>query len=127
LNNNNIINNNNNNNNNNSRNQSQSEVTNLRAKKRRWDAIIVGIAFSLAFVLLISKVAHITPCEAINYFNIDTKACVLVSNSNSIEGQLASQHGLGFAIIIQYALLVLELSEDLMYQVQQFLQNIGLQ
>jgi hypothetical protein len=124
LNNNNII---DNNNNNNSRNQSQSEVTNLRAKKRRWDAIIVGIAFSLAFVLLISKVAHITPCEAINYFNIDTKACVLVSNSNSIEGQLASQHGLGFAIIIQYALLVLELSEDLMYQVQQFLQNIGLQ
>jgi hypothetical protein len=122
LNNNNII-----NNNNNSRNQSQSEVTNLRAKKRRWDAIIVGIAFSLAYVLLISKVAHITPCEAINYFNIETKACVLVSNSNSIEGQLASQHGLGFAIIIQYALLVLELSEDLMYQVQQFLQNIGLQ
>jgi hypothetical protein len=122
LNNNNII-----NNNNNSRNQSQSEVTNLRAKKRRWDAIIVSIAFSLAYVLLISKVAHITPCEAINYFNIETKACVLVSNSNSIEGQLASQHGLGFAIIIQYALLVLELSEDLMYQVQQFLQNIGLQ
>jgi hypothetical protein len=122
LNNNNII-----NNNNNSRNQSQSEVTNLRAKKRRWDAIIVSIAFSLAFVLLISKVAHITPCEAINYFNIETKACVLVSNSNSIEGQLASQHGLGFAIIIQYALLVLEQSEDLMYQVQQFLQNIGLQ
>jgi hypothetical protein len=122
LNNNNII-----NNNNNSRNQSQSEVTNLRAKKRRWDAIIVSIAFSLAYVLLISKVAHITPCEAINYFNIETKACVLVSNSNSIEGQLASQHGLGFAIIIQYALLVLEQSEDLMYQVQQFLQNIGLQ
>lgn len=123
MNNNNII----NNNNNNSRNQSQSEVTNLRAKKRRWDAIIVGIAFSLAFVLLISKVAHITPCEAINYFNIDTKACVLVSNSNSIEGQLASQHGLGFAIIVQYALLVLEQSEDLMDHVQQFLQNIGLQ
>jgi hypothetical protein len=123
LNNNNII----NNNNNNSRNQSQSEETNLRPKKRRWDAIIVGIAFSLAYVLLISKVAHITPCEAINYFNIDAKACVLVSNSNSIEGQLASQHGLGFAIIIQYGLLVLELSEDLMDHVQQFLQNIGLQ
>jgi hypothetical protein len=112
---------------NNNRNHNQPEETNLRTKKRRWDAIIVGIAFSLAFVLLISKVAHITPCEAINYFNIDTKACVLVSNSNSIEGQLASQHGLGFAIIIQYGLLVLELSEDLMDHVQQFLQNIGLQ
>ena len=123
MNNNNII----NNNNNHSRNQSQSEVTNLRAKKRRWDAILVGIAFSLAYVLLISKVAHITPCEAINYFNIETKACVLVSNTNSIEGQLASQHGLGFAIIVQYALLVLEQSEDLMDHVQQFLQNIGLQ
>lgn len=112
---------------NNSRNHSQSEETNLRAKKRRWDAIIVGIAFSLAYVLLISKVAHVPPCEAINYSSIDTKACVLVSNSNSIEGQLASQHGLGFAIIIQYALLALEASEDLMDHVQQFLQNIGLQ
>ena len=122
MNNNNII-----NNNNNSRNQSQSEETNLRAKRRRWDAILVGIAFSLAFVLLISKVSHITPCETINYFNIDTKACVLVSNGNSIEGQLASQHGLGFAIIVQYALLVLEQFEDLMDHVQQFLQNIGLQ
>jgi hypothetical protein len=125
LNNNNI--NNNNNKNKNSRSQSQSEETNLRAKKRRWDAIIVGIAFSLAFVLLISKVSHMTPCEAINHFSIDTQACVLVSNSNSIEGQLANQHGLGFAIIIQYVLLALELSEDLMDHVQQFLQNIGLQ
>jgi hypothetical protein len=97
-----------------------------RARKRRWDAIIVGVGFSLAFVLLISKVAHITPCEAINYFNIDSKACLLASNSNSIEGQLASQHGLGFAIIIQYALLAFELSEELTSYAQQFLQNIGL-
>ena len=114
------------NNNNNNRNQSQSEETTPRAKKRRWDAIIVGMGFSLAFVLLISKVAHLTPCEAMNYFSIDTKTCVLVSTSNTIEGQLASQHGLGFAIIIQYALLALELVGGLAGHVQQFLQSIGL-
>ena len=114
-------------NNNNNRNQNQPEETTLRTKKRRWDAVIVGIVFSLAFVLLITKVAHVTPCEAINYFSIDAKACVLASSSNTVEGQLASQHGLGFAIIVQYALLAWELTGDLMGQVQQFLQNIGLQ
>jgi SNF family Na+-dependent transporter len=113
--------------NNNNLNQNQPEETNPRTKKRRWDAIIVGIAFSLAFVLLITKVAHVTPCEAINYFGIDAKACVLASSINTVEGQLASQHGLGFAIIVQYALLAWDLSEDLMSHVQQFLQNIGLQ
>ena len=119
--------NNNNTNTNYNRNQNQPEETSLRTKKRRWDAIIVGIAFSLAFVLLITKVAHVTPCEAINYFSVDAKACVLASSSNTIEGQLASQHGLGFAIIVQYALLASELSGDLMSHLQQFLQNIGLQ
>jgi hypothetical protein len=121
---------NNNNNNittNNNRNHNQPEETNLRTKKRRWDAIIVGVAFSLAFVLLITKVAHLTPCEVINYFGIDGKACLLTSNSNTVEGQLASQHGLGFAIIVQYALLAWEFLGDLMSHVQQFLQNSGLQ
>jgi hypothetical protein len=111
---------------NNNRDQNEPEATNHRTKKRRWDAIIVGVGFSLAFVLLITKVAHVTPCEAINYFGIDAKACVLATSSNTVEGQLASQHGLGFAIIVQYALLAWELSGDLMDQVQQFLQNIGL-
>ena len=112
---------------NNNSNQNQSEETNLRTKKRRWDVIIVGVGFSLAFVLLVTKVAQLTPCEAINYFSIDAKACVLASNSNTAAGQLASQHGLGVAIIVQYALLALELFEDLMSHVQQFLQSIGLQ
>jgi hypothetical protein len=119
--------NNNNNITDNNRNQNQPEETNLRTKKRRWDAIFVGIVFSLAFVLLITKVAHLTPCEVINYFSIDAKECVLASNSNTVEGQLASQHGLGFAIIVQYALLAWEVSGDLISHVQQFLQNIGLQ
>jgi hypothetical protein len=121
---------NNNNNNNitdNNPYQNQPEETNLRTKKRRWDAIFVGIVFSLAFALLITKVAHLTPCEVINYFSIDAKECVLASNSNTVEGQLASQHGLGFAIIVQYALLAWEVSGDLISHVQQFLQNIGLQ
>ena len=111
----------------NNHNQNQPEETNLRTKKRRWDAVLVGVAFSLAFVLLITKVAHLTPCEVITYFGIDGKACLLTSNSNTVEGQLASQHGLGFAIIVQFALLAWELSGDLMDHVQQFLQNIGLQ
>jgi hypothetical protein len=116
----------NNNISNNNRNHNQPEETNLRTKKRRWDAIVVGVAFSLAFVLLMTKVAHLTPCEVINYFSIDAKACLLASNSNSVEGQLASQHGLGFAIIVQYALLAFGFLGDLMGHVQQFLQNSGL-
>jgi hypothetical protein len=111
-------------------NQGQPDESNLRAKKRRrtWDSVIVGIGFSLAFVLLFTKVAHVTPCEAIDRFNIDTKTCILVSNGSSTKaGELATQHGLGFAIIIQYGLLVLEMTDALNDHVQQFLQNIGLQ
>lgn len=109
-------------------NQSQPERHDFRAEKRRsWDSVIVGIGFSLAFVLLLTKVAHTTPCEVIEFFSIETKTCILVSDSNTIEGELATQHGLGFAIIIQYALLALELVDVLNDQIQQFLQNIGLQ
>jgi hypothetical protein len=124
---------NNNNNNNNITKQNhnksqQPEGSNLRAKKRRTgDSIIVGIGFSLAFVLLLSKVAHTTPCETLEYLNIETKTCTLVSNSSTTEGQIATQHGLGFAIIIEYVLLALELTDVLNDHVQQFLQNIGLQ
>ena len=119
--------NNNKNNTYNNQNQNQPEETNLRTKKRRWDAILVGVGFSLAFVLLVTKVAHLTPCEVVDYFSIDAKACILATSSNTVEGQLANQHGLGFAIIVQYALLAGELFGDLMDHVQQFLQNIGLQ
>jgi hypothetical protein len=98
-----------------------------RTKKRRWDAIVVGVGFSIAFALLITKVAHTTPCEAINYFDIDAEACNLAGNGNTIVGQVSNQHGIGFAIIIQFALLALDLSEELVDHLQQFLQNIGLQ
>jgi hypothetical protein len=109
-------------------NKSQPGGSNLRAKKRRtWDSVMVGIGFSLAFVLLLTKVAHTTPCEVINYFSIDSKTCILVSNSSTTQGELATEHGLGFAIIIQYALLALELIDALNGHVQQFLQNTGLQ
>jgi hypothetical protein len=115
--------------------QSQSEGgNNPRATKRRrrrrrraWDSAIVGIGFSLVFVLLLTKVAHTTPCDALDYFSIDTKTCMLASGSNTSEGELATQHGLGFSIIIQYALLALELINVLNGHIQQFLQNIGLQ
>jgi hypothetical protein len=120
--------------NHNNDNQSQSEQTKRRTKRkrgRRWDAILVGIVFSIAFVLILTKVAQFTPCEVINYFSIDTKTCDLVgngsnNNNNIIEGQLAHQHGLGFNIINQYVSLTSELSKDIMGHVQQFLQNVGL-
>jgi len=99
-----------------------------RKSGRRWDAILVGIVFSVAFVLIITKVAQITPCEVINHFNIDTNTCDLVGADDNgiIKGQLQSQHALGFNIINQYELLTSELSNDLMGKIQQFLQNVGL-
>jgi hypothetical protein len=117
------------NNNNINPNQGQSAAGEMkrRTRKRRWDAIVVGVGFSIAFALLIAKVAHVTPCEGISYLRIDAKACNLVSNSNTIVGQISNQHGLGFTIIIQYALLALEFSQGLVDHLQQFLQNIGLQ
>jgi hypothetical protein len=111
-------------------NQSRSEETYHRTKKgkraRRWDAILVGVVFSIAFLLLLTKVSQITPCEPINYFNIDTKTCGHIGNANTIEWQIASQHGLGFDIIFQYYLLTLELSEELMDHAQGFLRTVGL-
>jgi hypothetical protein len=125
--------------NNSNDNQNQSEPTVHRTGRkrgggRRWDAILVGVGFSIAFLLILTKLAQITPCEVINYFSIETKTCDLVANGNNnnnnnhiIEGQLANQHGLSFDIINQYVLLTSELSKDLMAYVQQFLQNLGLQ
>ena len=110
-------------------NQSRSEETHYRAKRkraRRWDAILVGVGFSIAFVLLLTKIAQITPCEAVNYFNIDTNTCGLIGNANIIEGPLASQHDPGFDIIIQFALLASELFVGIGGHLQQFLQNSGL-
>ncbi len=113
----------------NNHNQSRSEETYHRTKRkraRRWDAILVGVVFSIAFLLLLTKVSQITPCEATSYFNIDTKTCGLIGNANTIEGQIASQHGLGFDIVFQYQLLTLELSEELMDHAQGFLRTVGL-
>ena len=113
----------------NNHNQSRSEEMHYRTKRkraRRWDAILVGVVFSIAFLLLLTKVSLITPCEPISYFNIDTKTCGHIGNANTIEWQIASQHGLGFDIIFQYYLLTLELSEELMDHAQGFLRTVGL-
>ena len=113
-------------------NQNQSEQRardrSRRKRGRRWDAILVAIIFSIAFVLIITKVAQITPCEVLNHFNIDTKTCELVGADENgiIKGQLQNQHSLGFNIINQYELLTLEFSKDLMGKIQPFLQNVGL-
>jgi hypothetical protein len=109
--------------------QSRSEKTVHRTKRkraRRWDAILVGVVFSVAFLLLLTKVSQITPCEPISYFHIDTKTCSHIGNANTIEWQISSQHGLGFDIIFQYWLLTLESYEELMDHAQGFLRNVGL-
>lgn len=113
-------------NNNNNLDHGQSEQTISSTKQRRWDAIVVGIVFSIAFALLITKVAQITPCEVLNHFSIDTRTCTIAGDDNTFIGQMSSQHGLGFSIVLQFALLVLDLSEDVVSHLQQFLQNIGL-
>ena len=75
---------------NNNNNLGQSEQTKKsRTKKRRWDAIVVGVVFSIAFSLLITKVAQVTPCEILNHSNIDTKACNLAGDSNTAIGQIS--------------------------------------
>lgn len=100
--------------------------TKKRKRARRWDAILVGIVYSIAFVLLLTKVSQITPCEAIGYLKIDTKTCSLIDNANTIEGQIARQHGLGHDIVFELELLALELSDRIMDRVQGFLDNTGL-
>jgi hypothetical protein len=113
----------------NNHNQSRSEEMHYRTKRkraRRWDAILIGIGYSIAFVLILTKVTQTTPCEVINYFNIDTKTCDLIGNADTTEGRLTNLHGLGFNIIFQYRLLTLELSDELMRHMQQFLHNVGL-
>ena len=113
----------------NNHNQSRSEERHYRTKRkraRRWDAILVGVGFSIAFVLLLTKVTQISPCEALNYFNIDSKICGLIGNADTIEGLQANQHGPSSDIVTQYALLALELFEGIIDQFQQFLQNRGL-
>jgi hypothetical protein len=123
------------NHNNDNQNQSERTMHSTERKRggRRWDAILVGVGFSIAFLLILTKLGQITPCEVINYFSIDTKTCDLVGNGSGnnnnyiIGGKLANQHGLSFDIINQYVLLTSELSKDLIEYVQQFLQNLGLQ
>jgi len=100
--------------------------TKKRKRARRWDAILVGIVYSIAFILLLTKVSQITPCEAIGYLNIDTMTCSLIDNANTIEGQIARQHGLGFDIVFEFEYLMRELSDKLMDRVQGFLDNMGL-
>ncbi|HEY1211796.1 MAG TPA: hypothetical protein VGE82_02525 [Nitrososphaera sp.] len=115
------------NNNNNNTIESGHTKSPTRKRKRRWDAVIVGVGFSIAFALLIAKVAQVTPCEVTNHFNIETKECGLAGDSSTFIGQLSSQHGLGFSIIVQFALITVDFSQELVSHLQQFLQNIGLQ
>lgn len=113
--------------NNENKNTIKSEHKRSQTRKRRWDAVIVGVGFSIAFAMLVTKVGQVTPCEVMNHFNVETKECGLAGDSSTFIGQLSSQHGLGFSIIVQFALITVDLSQELVSHLQQFLQNIGLQ
>lgn len=46
-----------------------------KAKKRRWDTIIVGIAMTTAFVIVLMKLTGYWPCEIILSLQIEQISC----------------------------------------------------
>lgn len=46
-----------------------------KAKKRRWDTIIVGIGMTTAFVIVLMKLTGYWPCEIILSLQIEQISC----------------------------------------------------
>lgn len=46
-----------------------------KAKKRRWDTIIVGIGMTIAFVIVLMKLTGYWPCEIILSLQIEQISC----------------------------------------------------
>ena len=46
-----------------------------RPKKRRWDAILVGIGMATAFVIVLMKLTGYWPCEIILSLQIEQISC----------------------------------------------------
>jgi hypothetical protein len=100
----------------------QNETRQKHTKQIFTITLIAGIGFSALFVLLFTKATHLTPCEILANYNINTQTCEFAEtgthtidehNNNSIYNYAAEVHGRGLATITQYALLIVEAAEHL--------------
>ena len=57
-----------------------------KIKKRRWDAVLIGTAMSISFVVIIMKFTGYWPCEIISTLNIES----MISCSRSPQDNLLS-------------------------------------
>ena len=55
-----------------------------KIKKRRWDAIIIGTAMSIAFAVIVMRFTDYWPCDIISTLRIDN----VVSCSRTLESNL---------------------------------------
>jgi hypothetical protein len=93
----------------------QKEVPRKNIKQTHIVTVLACIGFSILFVILFTKVTHMSPCEILANYNINTQTCEFAKMdvrtaeaSNSIYKYAAEVHGRGFVIITQYALLIVE-------------------
>ena len=57
-----------------------------KIKKRRWDAILIGTAMSIAFAVILMRFTGYWPCDIISSLNIET----IISCSRSPQDNLAT-------------------------------------
>ena len=57
-----------------------------KIKKRRWDAVLIGTAMSISFVVIIMKFTGYWPCEIISTLNVES----MISCSRSPQDNLLS-------------------------------------
>ena len=57
-----------------------------KIKKRRWDAVLIGTAMSISFVVILMKFTGYWPCEIISTLNIES----MISCSRSPQDNLLS-------------------------------------
>ena len=95
--------------------QYQKKVPHKHTKQTHVVTLLASIGFVILFVILFTKVTHMTPCEILANYNINAQTCDFAKmdvrtaeNSNSIYKYAAEVHGRGFVIMTQYALLIVE-------------------
>jgi hypothetical protein len=57
-----------------------------KIKKRRWDAILIGTAMSIAFAVIVMRFTDYWPCDIISTLRIDD----VVSCNRTLESNLGS-------------------------------------
>ena len=51
------------------------EVNRKPQRKRRWDAVLVGIGMTVAFSLVITRLTGFSPCDAVDALRITDVGC----------------------------------------------------